>query len=174
MKTRILLPALALLLVLSSCSNMRFGHVPKVKAKKQETVAQKPAKKHKVAQLPALEGKEEGLQAVEPDYSIQQPVVASPMTVSPEKTTTVTTEQAPLKSDNTATTLSPKIQKKIKKIESLTATKKVEKGSWLWFVIVGIVLVLLGVIIPWVLGWLFYVIGVICIIYGLLMFLGIF
>lgn len=174
MKVRFLLPAIVLLLVLSSCSNMRFGHVPKVKAKKQETVAQKPTKKQKVAQLPALEVKQDGLQAVEPDYSIQHPVVASPMTVSPEKTTTVTTEQAPVKGDNTSTVLSPKIQKKIKKIENLTATKKVEKGSWLWFVIVGLVLVLLGVIIPWVLGWLFYVIGVICIIYGLLMFLGIF
>ena len=69
--------------------------------------------------------------------------------------------------------LSPRHIKKLEKLKKYTSTKEVEKGSWLWFIVVGIVFLILAAIIPWVLGWLLYVVGCILIIYGLLMLLGI-
>lgn len=180
MKTRLLLPALALLFVLSSCSNVRFGHVPKVKAKKQTAVAQKSPEKKNITAPEVIESKKQPATDVVANYEIpgnSDFLPATPLKSTDKTTAPKTMVTKPTKADKTNSLqeiLSPKQLKKLKKAEKMTATKKVEKGSWLWFIIVGLVLILIAVILPIpVLNWLIYVIGVILIIYGLLMFLDI-
>lgn len=175
MKTKIAIFALSIVF-LASCSSSRYGSVPKVR-KHNQTLAQQPTKKkHQIAET-------EGIASKPAEINTQNTSTEIPL--APQKQN-IATMPAPAKNSASAATpttvekgldiqqqLSPRHIKKLEKLKKHTATKEVAKGSWLWYVIVGLILVILGAIIPWVLGWLLYVVGCVAIIYGLLILLGI-
>ncbi len=175
MKTKIATLILSIVF-LASCSSSRYGSVPKVR-KHNQTVAQKPAKKkQQIAET-------EGIASKPAEIATQNTVAEIPLApqkqniaTMPAPSNTVATPTAPKtveKGVDIKERLSPRHIKKLEKLKKYTSTKEVQKGSWLWFIVVGIVFLILAAIIPWVLGWLLYVVGCILIIYGLLMLLGI-
>lgn len=172
MKSKVIILLLSVVF-LASCSNSRYGHVPKgnkntakikrhtsrysktAEAKKIETIATKTIVE--TSELP----------------NIHMPDVKQPKVVAKSPKTTNT-----LKAESKLNTLETNsiINKTLKPQNTEKKTKQtkesdIAKGSWLWYVIVGIVLMLVGAIVP-VVGWVFYVIGVIAVIVGLLILLG--
>lgn len=182
MKTRLLLPALALLFVLSSCSNVRFGHVPKVKAKKQTAVAQKSPEKKNITAPEVIESKKQPATDVVANYEIPGNtdfLPAAPLKSTDKTTAPKTTVTKPAKADKTNSLqeiLSPKQLKKLKKVEKMAATKEANH-SWLWYIVIGLVLLLIGAILASIglglVGWIFWLVGVIAIIYGLLVLIDV-
>ena len=180
MKTKIAILILSIVF-LASCSSSRYGSVPKVR-KHNQTVAQKPAKKKQViAETEEIASKPVDINteiaAAEIPLAPQKQDIAT--MPAPSNTVAATPAPAPKtvetikKGLDIKERLSPRQIKKLEKLKKHTSTKEVEKGSWLWYVVVGLILVIIGAIIPWVLGWIIYVVGTIAIIYGLLMLLGI-
>lgn len=178
MKTRFLLFA-ASLLILSSCSS-RYGYMPKGK-KQKHTVAKKEFRKKKIAPI-------EGITIKRPDNvsNYQQPEVAvvevEPSKVKRTKTNTVAAKKAnnhkevktPVQAKTRDFVLSPPTIEKINKAKELTEQQDTKAAhSWLWYLIVGLIFLLLAALLIWPFGWIFYVIGVICIVIGLLALLGI-
>lgn len=174
MKTKIATLILSIVF-LASCSSSRYGSVPKVR-KHNQTVAQQPTKKkHQIAET-------EGIASKPVEINTQNTATEIPL--APQKQN-IATMPAPSNTVATPTTpktvekgldikerLSPRQIKKLEKLKKHTDAKEIAKGSWLWFIVVGIVFLILAAIIPWVLGWLLYIVGCVLIIYGLLMLLG--
>jgi hypothetical protein len=182
MKNRLLLPALTLLFILSSCSNMRFGHVPKLKPKKQTAVAQRTPEKKNITVSEVIESKKQPATKVVANYEVPNNAdfsPAAPLTSTDKTTAPKTTVTKPAKKDKTHSLqelLSPKQIKKLKKSEKMAATKEANH-NWLWYIVVGIVLILIGAVLAAIelglIGAIFWLVGVIAIIYGLLIFIDV-
>ncbi len=156
---------------LASCSSSRYGRIPKGK-KQKHVVAKKQFRKKRVKQV-------EGVVAKKPsaNYELETTQLAISKVEVPKKTQKVNskreTTQALVQNSNEQNTIKQILKpNKTRKVEKEAESHEVANGSWLWYVIVGIVLMLIGALIP-VVGWVFYVVGVIAVIYGLLKLLGI-
>lgn len=175
MKIRIIALVLSIAF-LASCSSSRYGRIPKAK-KQKHVVAKKQFRKKKVKQTEEISAKKP-IVAIE----IQTPQLSSNNIVVEYKTQTKATQK------NNKTTVPTAVQNvenresiqqilkpnKTQKIEKETKNQEVKKGSWLYYVVVGIVLLLVGGLIGTIIGWLLVVAGTLAIIYGLLVLLGIF
>ena len=173
MKTRIITLVLSIVF-LASCSSSRYGRIPKAK-KQKHTVAkkQKQFKKNtKSVELIAIKKATEKLDVEAPEVVLSKIEAVNvngtkTVTKAPEQTTLATPSVAK-KIDALKQVLKPN---KVEKLKKQSESKEISKGSWLWYVVVGIVLMLIGALIP-IVGWVFYVIGVIAVIIGLLILLG--
>jgi thiol:disulfide interchange protein len=157
---------------LASCSSSRYGRIPKAK-KQKHTVAKKQFRKKRVKQV-------EGIVAKKPSANteLENPQLTISELEIPQNNHKTNTKKeitrASVQNRNEQSTIKQILKpNKTQKVERETDNQEVANGSWLWYVIVGIVLMLIGAIIP-VVGWVFYVVGVIAVIYGLLKLLGIF
>jgi len=178
MKTSITLIAVAFVLVLSSCSGARYGHLPMVKRQKQAVAQHTPHKKRLNTKTTVVPKKIEIEKAVTNDEINTNYVVAVPpapsknndFTFKSRKNRTeknISEEQTIVKEHS----LSPWDANK--NLKNSAAEKQMVEHNWLWYIIVGLIFLLLAAIIPWTLGWIFYIVGVIAIIIGLLALLGI-
>jgi uncharacterized surface anchored protein len=183
MKTRILLPTLALLLVLASCSSSRFGYVPKVKAKKQTAVAQKAPEKKNINTSAIIETKKQPATEVVVNYEIAEnnsfseaAPLKSDVKTNKTQSTTVSKPAKTGKTNSLQDVLSPKQQRKLRKAEKLAKTTEAKHGG-LWYIIVGLILILIGAVLAaiglGIVGWLFWLVGIIAIIYGLLVIIDV-
>lgn len=159
---------------LASCSNSRYGRIPKAK-KQKHSVAKKQFKKNKLNTLELVAIKRT-IQAT--DFQNPELVLNKVEAVNVEgkkiasKRGAKTTIAAPTVVKNIDAVKQILKPNKIKQLEKNTNTKEIAKGSWLWYVIVGIVLILIGGLIGTVIGSIFYIVGVIAVILGLLILLG--
>jgi hypothetical protein len=176
MKTSITLIAVAFTLVLASCSGSRYGHVPKGKKQKQVATQNTPVKKRLNERFTAITKKAEIEKAttdnsVAMDYKVEVPAAPKADNYSPKTRRSSAEKNAVEQSRFEEQVLSPEKTSKIK--ENTAVESERAEHSWLWYIIVGLIFLLLAAIIPWTLGWIFYIVGVIAIIVGLLALLGI-
>ena len=176
MKAKIVILILSVVF-LASCSNMRYGHMPKAKKQKHAVAKTPEKKKEHLAETEGIAAKPAEVAstpiAAEIPLAPQKTVIGTMPAPAKETATPAVAPQTVEKANNVKEQLSPRQVKKLEKLKKQAETKEIAKGSWLWYVVVGLVLVIIGAIIPWILGWIFYVVGLIAILYGLLMLLGI-
>lgn len=176
MKLRVI-TLLVTVALLASCSS-RYGYMPKGK-KQKHTVAKKEFRKKKIAPV-------EGITIKRPDNgsNYQQPeiTVAEVEPIKIERTEKQNTVAPNTPKKDAASPIVVKKAERLKqilkpnrtqKVEKQSDTKEVARGSFLWYLIVGLVLILIGALLPGVVGYIFYVVGVIAIIFALLILLGI-
>lgn len=176
MKAKIVILILSVVF-LASCSNMRYGHMPKAKKQKHAVAKTPEKKKEHLAETEGIAAKPAEVAstpiAAEIPLAPQKTVIGTMPAPAKETATPAVAPQTVEKANNVKEQLSSRQVKKLEKLKKQAETKEIAKGSWLWYVVVGLVLVIIGAIIPWILGWIFYVVGLIAILYGLLMLLGI-
>lgn len=175
MKIRIITLVLSIVF-LASCSSSRYGRIPKGK-KQKHVVAKKQFRKKKaysaqellqakdLQEITAVNAEKEiNIKEVEPLTPQQaREIVAQQNTqnVKVEKNQLRQTIKEILKPNST------------KKQEAQNQTNEIQKGTWLWYIVVGLVLFIVAVILPGLIGALFYIASLIAILIGLLMLLGI-
>ena len=179
MKAKIVILILSVVF-LASCSNMRYGHMPKAKKQKHAVAKTTEKKKEHLAETEGIAAKPAEVAstpiAAEIPLAPQKTVIGTIPAPAKETATPAVAPQTVEKANNVKEQLSPRQVKKLEKLKKQTETKEIAKGSWLWYVVVGLVLVILAYVvymaIP-LLGWLLYLAGCLAILYGLLMLLGI-
>ncbi|HYG15560.1 MAG TPA: hypothetical protein VEC12_07380 [Bacteroidia bacterium] len=176
MKAKVLIIWLAGMLALASCGT-RYGHVPKVKGKQQHTAVKKPDEKQRKAEAAVtVAPKKAAIAVMDGSAAVNTEQAAAPTTTtkkvkSRKNRTQLADAPAP---GQTETVLKPGT---VKKVESIKKQLKQAEGaathSWLWYIIVGVIFILLAAIIGGLAGYILYVVGVIAVIFGLLALIGI-
>lgn len=173
MKSKIVVLLLSVVF-LASCSSSRYGRIPKAK-KKKHTAAVKQFKKNKLntVELAAIKktAQNSAIEKAEVVLNKPQSINISKRNATANALTkvTLTTKSASKKVASIKQILKPN---KIKQTEKQTSTKDIEKGSWLWYIVVGLVLLLVAALLSGLIGYIFYVAGVVAVVLGLLMLLG--
>lgn len=177
MKAKVLIIWLAGMLALASCGT-RYGHVPKVKGKQQHTVVKERKEKQRQAEaVVTVEPKKATITATEGLATVNTEKATAPETKQEVKTrkssaksakvATPAPEQAEAVSKPVDTRKLERIKKQLNKAEGASP------HSWLWYIIVGVIFILLAAIIGGLAGYILYVVGVIAVIFGLLALIGI-
>lgn len=172
MKSNLLI-VLLVSLFLASCSGSRYGHMPKVKKGNNNTQAQKTYKKKEIAPLVNVAGKT--IQTASPaaqevTFTAINTPTESPKQITPNKKSL---RQIVKTNKGEESTLIPAITLKVKKLTKTKAQNEERSRSWLWYIVVGIIFILIGALIGTIIGSILYLVGVIAIIFGLLALLGI-
>ncbi len=160
-------------LILASCSQQRYANRARVHKNDQAKEQVKEEKKEVASIAP------KPTESVKPE--LKQPEEAK--VVTPENVKPKAKEVfKQLTSKETRTFLSEAVKdpKQIKDLvvkpdnqtkRDFKAKTGLETGMWLTWIIVGLILLLLGVLIPWELGWLLWTIGSIVIVIGVILLL---
>lgn len=179
MKNYILLFS-ALVLIFSSCSSSRYGHVPKGSKHTAKVVKHKSKYSKKQSnEITTLDLKKADLNATLAAIEVElekvdfEAVEKTETKAAEKRNTNSAVKKDNVKKDN-AFVLSPPAIKKTLKQNSEKALEEVQASrSWLYYIVVGLIFLLLAAIIVWPFGWIFYLVGVIAIIVGLLALIGI-
>lgn len=161
-------------LILASCSQQRYANRARVQVNDQakEQVNEEQKEVASIAPKP--------VEAVTPEVKQQ---ADEAKTVQPEKVTPKAKEVFKQLTSKESITFLRETVKDPKQIKDLVVkpdnqTKRtfeaktgLETGMWLTWIIVGLILLLLGVLIPWELGWLLWTIGSIVIVIGVILLL---
>lgn len=170
MKNNILITSVAVLILLSSCSNKRFGRIPKVKAqpKKEQTAKRKTAKKQITLSVKTA------LPIILPKQIINAPTVALPQIpaikkqadqpVSSAKKTT--TQNSKNKATSINNTKENRTQNSSSFFEDFWDTGL---GEFVLYIVVFIVIILIYIFVEWLisigLAWLVFILGLALLIY---------
>ncbi|MHB1278577.1 MAG: hypothetical protein ACYC1Q_09265 [Bacteroidia bacterium] len=160
-------------LILASCSQQRYANRARVHVNDQakEQVKQEQKEVASIAPKPA--------EAIKPELKQAEDA----KTVQAEKITPKPREVFKQLTSKESITFLREAAKDPKQIKDLVVkpdnqTKRdfksetgMETGRWLTWIIVGLILVLLGLIIPWTLGWLLYAVGSVLIVIGIIFLL---
>lgn len=167
----------ALVLIFSSCSSSRYGHVPKGNKHSAEIVKHpsKYSKANNKQSLALLNQKK--VVTITSSTEVQLNEVDAPVIIQPKtavKNDTKATVKANTINQNKTFVLSPPAINKILKKNGQSGLDKVQaERSWLYYLIVGVILVLIASLLVGLIGYIFYVAGVIALILAILALFGI-
>lgn len=176
MKNYLLLAIVGLLL--SSCSS-RYGHIPKVRKHKKivKVKKHKPTKKQ-IKEVYALGNKKPSVSSeVNPSITRTEATTSNRVrnkTLSSNTDAYKSINQKTLDGDIN-TTIGSRSLKKITSApqnESAENAQQERSRSWLYYIVVGLIFLLLAALIVWPFGWIFYIVGLIAIFVGLLALIG--
>jgi Flp pilus assembly protein TadB len=178
MKAKVLIMLLAGMLAFASCGT-RYGHVPKVKGKQQHTAVKKTTKEKQRQQETAvtIEPKKDAVAIAEGSTAVNTEQAVAPTSTQKVKTRKNRTQAAETVApapEQAGTVLKPNDTRKLERIKKqLKQNEGSSVHSWLWYIIIGVIFILLAAIIGGLVGYILYVVGVIAIIFGLLALIGI-
>lgn len=176
MKAKVLIIWLAGMLALASCGT-RYGHVPKVKGKQQHTVVkERKEKQRNVEAAVTVEPKRAAIAVMEGDAAVNTAPAATQENreVKTRRKNSRVADNVSPTPEQAETVLKPVDVKKLERIkEQVKQAEGASPHSWLWYIIVGVIFILLAAIIGGLAGYILYVVGVIAVIFGLLALIGI-
>lgn len=191
MKKNLITSLIALTVCFTACSDMRYGYISRVKTnpKKNETAR---VEKKKIEAAPVMQAEITPEEIAAEQTTVVESAIVTPQATSPAVETPAATNtkaktlrqvrralnaiQNDLqKEENTSSTTGEQMLSvvKDKKITQENLQQSVEAHSWVWYVLVGLLLVLIGALIGTIVGAILWIVGVIAIIYGLLILLQI-
>ena len=172
MKNKFLLIAVSVFF-LSSCSDMRYAGMQKVKQNPSATIAQNENEKISTPEIKAIQPKNE--EVVLNNSEVNSVVINENNKTfankTPKKSDRFKQSKTKKTINNTPENPTKISQKNALEHNQTINQSHIEKGSWLWYIIVGLVFLLIGSIITGIVGNILWIVGIVLLVYGLLVLL---